>query len=90
MLTPTGTQYVHQGLTIELVCVLFTHTDIEERSELLRQEQHYESGALFQSTNYDFNFMANKDVESYRGIGIKVAYYIRVIIRRAVKNVTMK
>ena len=89
-LRPKGGSYKHVGITIELSGIITTLGDREDKTEFMRQEKHFDPDCVTTATNFDFNFNAPKEYESYRGINAKVSYFVRVLIMRPVKNIIEK
>jgi vacuolar protein sorting-associated protein 26 len=85
VLKPKGT-YKHVGILVELVGVITTLGDREDKLDFMRQEKRFEPDSVTQVTGLDFHFNAPKEYESYRGVNAKVSYFLRVTVNRPVKN----
>lgn len=82
LLTPSGASYAHRGVTVELVGVVTTIREVEEKVTFLRQERHFEPDTVRQPTPFEFTFSAPKLHESYRGIYAKVAYFVQATVKQ--------
>ncbi|EKF29114.1 vacuolar protein sorting-associated protein-like, putative [Trypanosoma cruzi marinkellei] len=87
VLTPKGT-YRHNGILLELVGIITTFEEHEEKVEFMRQDKLFEPDTFRSVTSLEFNFTAPREYESYRGMNARVSYYMRVTIYRPVKNIT--
>lgn len=77
--------YKHQGILIELLGIVTTLGDREDKTEFMRQEKRFDPDTFTQNTNLDFSFNATKEYESYRGVNAKVSYIMRATVARTVK-----
>ncbi|RNF07995.1 vacuolar protein sorting-associated protein-like [Trypanosoma conorhini] len=87
VLTPKGA-YRHNGILLELVGVITTLGEGEEKTDFMRQEKKFEPDTFHSVTSLEFRFAAPREYESYRGMNARVSYYVRVTICRPVKNIT--
>ncbi|RNF02358.1 vacuolar protein sorting-associated protein [Trypanosoma rangeli] len=87
VLTPKGT-YRHNGILLELVGVITTFGESEEKIDFMRQEKKFEPDTFCSMTSLEFHFTAPREYESYRGTNARVSYYVRATIYRPVKNIT--
>lgn len=91
VLRPKSSGFKHLGILLELVGVITTLSDREDKLVFMRQEKRFEPDTLGSTPTYlDFLFTAPKEYESYRGINAKVSYLIQITINRPVKNVVEK
>ncbi|KEG10112.1 vacuolar protein sorting-associated protein-like [Trypanosoma grayi] len=87
VLSPKG-NYRHNGILVELVGIITTFGESEQKLDFMRQEKRFEADTLRSPTPFEFNFSAPKEYESYRGINARVSYWLRITIYRPVKNIT--
>jgi vacuolar protein sorting-associated protein 26 len=90
VLKPKSSGYKHLGILVELLGVITTLGDREDKLVFLRQEKRFEPDTLQSNTNLDFQFSAPKEYESYRGVNAKVSYCVQITINRPVKNIVEK
>eukprot|EP01061_Rhynchopus_euleeides_P014219 TRINITY_DN24689_c0_g2_i1.p1 TRINITY_DN24689_c0_g2~~TRINITY_DN24689_c0_g2_i1.p1 ORF type:complete len:354 (+),score=165.97 TRINITY_DN24689_c0_g2_i1:85-1146(+) len=91
-LRPSG-KLSHQGILIEFYGVItIIYDGKEEQHEFCRQEKKFqaEGGALSGPTPLAFKFNTTKEHDSYRGMTAKVQYFVRLTIKRSMKNITSR
>ncbi|KIY71513.1 vacuolar protein sorting-associated protein 26 [Cylindrobasidium torrendii FP15055 ss-10] len=84
-----GKRVTHEGIKVEFVGSIELFYDRGHHQEFLSLSQELAApGELRQAMNYDFNFKnVEKQFESYRGINVKLRYFIRVTLSRRMSDV---
>ncbi|KAK0480059.1 vacuolar protein sorting-associated protein 26 [Armillaria novae-zelandiae] len=84
-----GKKVAHEGVKVEFVGNIELFYDRGNHHEFLSLSQELAApGELRQSQTFDFNFKnVEKQYESYRGINVKLRYFIRVTISRRMAEV---
>ncbi|WVN91168.1 uncharacterized protein L203_106422 [Cryptococcus depauperatus CBS 7841] len=83
-----GKKVQHEGIRIELIGSIELFYDKGNHYEFLSLSQELAAGGeLRQAQTFDFIFKnVEKQYESYTGINVKLRYYLRVSMNRAVKE----
>ncbi|WVO18227.1 hypothetical protein L204_105935 [Cryptococcus depauperatus] len=83
-----GKKVQHEGIRIELIGSIELFYDKGNHYEFLSLSQELAAGGeLRQTQTFDFIFKnVEKQYESYTGINVKLRYYLRVSMNRAVKE----
>lgn len=87
VLRPRGGGYKHNGIMIDLVGLITTRDERENKIEFMRKRKSFEPTTFSQPTQLEFAFEDEKDYESYRGINATVQYFVKVVIQRPLKDV---
>ncbi|PBK59383.1 vacuolar protein sorting-associated protein 26 [Armillaria solidipes] len=84
-----GKKITHEGVKVEFVGNIELFYDRGNHHEFLSLSQELAApGELRQSQTFDFNFKnVEKQYESYRGINVKLRYFIQVTISRRMADV---
>ncbi|KAF9030949.1 vacuolar protein sorting-associated protein 26 [Hymenopellis radicata] len=85
-----GKRTTHEGIKVEFVGSIELFYDRGHHHEFLSLSQELAApGEMRQAQSYDFNFKnVEKQFESYRGVNVKLRYFIRVSISRRLADVT--
>jgi vacuolar protein sorting-associated protein 26 len=86
-LRPRGGGYKHNGISVDLIGLITTRDERENKIEFMRQRINFAPATVSQQMSLDFAFPEDKPYESYRGINATVQYFVRVVIQRPIKDV---
>lgn len=82
---------VHNGIRVELLGIITVTNDREEKVEFVSQCKKFEEKGEFKDEKVlEFEFDVLKPHESYRGLNAKVQYFVKAVVTRSVKNISMK